>query len=196
MASTQHVTDRWAEVQQSISEVMSGRMVRSEISLDASPAPAKLATFTTALLADVDVAGDEVASGRLVILHEPKGHESWDGNVRFVGFVRADLETELVTDSLLLEVGWTWVQDALNARGLHPIALSGTVSRAGSQSFGDIAEREPEGSVEIRVSWTVPESEAIETNILAWCDMLSSTAGLEPLPDGVSSITRSGPKLK
>lgn len=196
MAFSQQITDRWAEIQHTISEVMEGRLVRPEISLDSAPAPAKLATFTTAILADVDVAGEEVASGRLVILHEPKGHESWDGTVRFVGFVRSELETELVTDSLLLEVGWTWVEDALSQRDTHPVALSGTVSRAGSQSFGDIAEREPEGSVEIRVSWTVPETDEIEKHILAWCDMLSSTAGLEPLPEGVSSISRSGPKLK
>jgi len=192
MASNPSSTDRWDEISQQLQAVLVDRTVRSEIRLDQAPAPAKLASHTSAILADVDVDGEEVASGRLVVLYEPLGHESWDGDLRCVGFVRAELETELVTDSMLLEVGWSWVTDGLSNHGIHGHALSGTVSRAGSQSFGDLSERTPEGSVEIRMSWTVPSDESILDHVLAWCDVLASTAGLEPLPEGVVSITRSG----
>jgi hypothetical protein len=105
-----------------------------------------------------------------------------------VGFVSADLETELVTDSMLLEVGWSWVEDAFKGRSINPLALSGTVSRSGSQSFGDLSTREPEGQVEIRVSWTVPSNEEFTDHALAWVDLITSAAGLEPLPAGVSAI--------
>jgi hypothetical protein len=136
----------------------------------------------------VDVNGEEVGNGRLVVLFEPHFQDTWDGNLRMVGFVSADLESELVTDSMLLEVGWSWVEDAFKSRSINPLALSGTVSRSGSQSFGDLSAREPEGQVEIRVSWTVPSNEEFTDHALAWVDLMTSAAGLEPLPAGVSAI--------
>lgn len=160
---------------------------RAEISLEAAPAPARLATHTAALLADVDVHGSEVGNGRLVLLAEPKFQPEWDGQIRLVGFVRADLENEMVTDPLLLEVGWSWVVDSFATRGLSPVALSGTVSRSGNQSFGDISARPATGSIEIRSSWTVAE-ESISDHVAAWCELLAAACGLEPLPVGVVSL--------
>lgn len=183
---------RWLDLAAIVDAVLHDRSVRSEITLDSTPAPARLATHTAALLADVDVDGNEVGSGRLVILYEPEFQATWDGNLRCVAFVRANLETELVLDSLLLQVGWSWAHDSLVGRGANAVALSGTVSRNSSQSFGDLAERDPEGNVEIRVSWTVPDGDDLRNHILAWCDMLSMTSGLPPLTEGVVSITRPG----
>lgn len=175
-----------------IDEAIKDRSIRAEISLDQAPAPARLATHTSAILADVDQDGEEVGSGRLVILYEPDFQTTWDGHIRCVAFVRADLDEEMVTDELLLKVGWSWITEALEDRSANAIALSGTVSRNGSQSFGDLAERKPEGSIEIRVSWTVPDTDDLRTHILAWCDMLAKTCALEPLTDGVVSIARAG----
>lgn len=180
----------WQAIGQAIENAIADRTVRSEIALETAPAPAKLATHTCAILADVDVNGQEVGSGRLVILYEPEYQTNWDGHIRCVAFVRADLEQSLVTDPLLLEVGWTWTTDALTNRGATPIAISGTVSRNGSQSFGDLSDRRKEGSVEIRVSWTVAPGDDVASHVLAWCDMLANVSGLPPLTDGVVSITR------
>jgi hypothetical protein len=179
---------KWAEVSSQIKSLLENRTTRPEVKLDHTAAPARLATHTSAIVADVDVNGVEVGNGRLVVLFEPLFQDTWDGNLRLVGFVSADLETELVTDPMLLEVGWSWVEDAFKGRSLNPLALSGTVSRSGSQSFGDISMREPEGQVEIRVSWTVPGEEEFSEHALAWVDLMTSAAGLEPLPDGVSAI--------
>lgn len=170
---------------------MSDNSIRPEITLDLTPAPARLATHTTAIVADVDVSGTEVASGRLVVLFEPEYQPAWDGNIRCVAYIRSELEPEMVTDPLLLEVGWSWMTDALTERGVEVSNLSGTVSRAGSQSFGDISERDPEGSIEIRSSWTVQDND-IAAHVRAWCDVLSLTAGLAPLTDGVVSISTPG----
>jgi hypothetical protein len=184
--------DRWMDITAIIDHSITDRTVRPEISLETAPAPARLATHTAAILADVDQDGAEVGSGRLVILYEPDFQTTWDGNIRCVAFVRAELDEELVTDQLLLKVGWSWITEALEERGATAVALSGTVSRNGSQSFGDLSERAPEGSVEIRVSWTVPDDDDLSTHILAWCDMLAKTCALQPLTDGVVSISRVG----
>ncbi len=179
---------QWVEITSQIKALLENRTTRPEVKLDHTAAPARLATHTAAIVADVDVRGEEVGNGRLVVLFEPLFQDTWDGNLRLVGFVSADLETELVTDPMLLEVGWSWVEDAFKGRSLNPLALSGTVSRSGSQSFGDISMREPEGQVEIRVSWTVPGGEEFSEHALAWVDLMTSAAGLEPLPEGVTAI--------
>lgn len=191
MSAKSNQRDLWTDIVATIEATISDRSVRPEISLETAPAPARLATHTAAILADVDQDGHEVGSGRLVVLYEPDFQTTWDGHIRCVAFVRADLDEELVTDQLLLKVGWSWITEALEERGATAVALSGTVSRNGSQSFGDLAERAPEGSVEIRVSWTVGEFDDVRTHILAWCDMLAKTCALQPLSDGVVSISRS-----
>lgn len=182
-------TVAWVEINSQIKALLENRNSRPEVKLDHTAAPARLATHTAAIVADVDVNGEEVGNGRLVVLFEPLFQDTWDGNLRLVGFVSADLETELVTDPMLLEVGWSWVEDAFKGRAINPLALSGTVSRSGSQSFGDLSMRQPEGQVEIRVSWTVPADEAFTEHALAWVDLMTSAAGLEPLPEGVSAIS-------
>jgi hypothetical protein len=179
---------QWVEITNQIKALLENRTTRPEVKLDHTAAPARLATHTAAIVADVDVNGAEVGNGRLVVLFEPHFQDTWEGNLRMVGFVSADLETELVTDPMLLPVGWSWVEDSFSDRALNPLALSGTVSRSGSQSFGDISMREPEGQVEIRVSWTVPSDEDFTQHALAWVDLMTSAAGLEPLPDGVTAI--------
>jgi hypothetical protein len=181
-------SNQWSTLQQTIESAISDRGIRAEITLETAPAPARLATNAMTILADLDVAGEEVGSGRLVILHEPEWQEAWDGNLRMVAFARSELETELVTDAMLLEVGWSWVLDSFKGREINASSLSGTVSRAGSQSFGDLSARAPEGSVEIRYSWTILDFPDLPQHILSWCDLLASAAGLEPLPDGVVAL--------
>lgn len=178
----------WQQIETIVASLPTSGQIRTEISLEPAPAPARLASHALTLMADLDAAGEEIGSGRLVILYEPEWQEAWDGNLRFVAFARADLETELVTDSMLLEVGWSWVLDSFNERGLTPKSLSGTVSRSGSQSFGDLSARAPEGSIEIRYSFTITNVAETGEFLLAWCDLLASAAGLAPLPEGVTAI--------
>lgn len=179
----------WLEISAEFQAAVAHRW-RPEISLEPAPAPARLATHTAAVLADVLDGENPIGDGRLVLLYENSYQVEWDGHLRLVGFTRADLETELVTDPLLLEVGWSWVLDSFKDRGLSPLALSGTVSRSGNQSFGDISGRAPSGAIEIRSSWTVPDIESVADHVGAWADLLSSAAGLLPLPKGVGVLPR------
>ena len=175
----------WNDLYGQLRQLAETETVRPEFTLELAPAPAKLATHTAALLADVDTAVP-VGNGRLVVLYEPEYQVAWEGSVRLVSYITAQLEPELISDPLLLEVGWSWVSDAL--QGLSCAALSGTVSRNDSQSFGDISSRPPEGSIEMRASWTVLNLAEFSQHLHAWIAMLQGASGLEPLPDGVIHI--------
>jgi len=162
---------------------------RPEIIIDESPAPARLAPFAVALTADVIAspnAENELATGRFVLLYDPAGHEAWDGSFRCVTFVRAELESEMETDPLLPEIGWTWLVESLAAHNADLVAPSGTVTRVASQSFGQLADRVPTAEIEIRASWT-PKG-TVDAHLAAWFDVLATCAGLPPVPEGVSSI--------
>lgn len=163
--------------------------LRPEVHLAEVPGPGRIAPFTAALTADVLVprAEHELASGRFVVLHDPAGHEGWDGTFRLVTMVRAHLEPELGADDLLAEVAWTWFDDALADAGVVPHAAGGTVTRVLSRSFGSLADRPPEVEVEIRASWTAPDGE-LEPHLRAWAALLCQAAGLPPLPPGVTAM--------
>jgi hypothetical protein len=168
------------------------RSVRSrpEIVVEESPAPARLAPYAVALTADVMASPSEeseLATGRFVLLYDPAGHEAWDGSFRCVTFARAELESEMETDPLLPEIGWSWLLESLAAHGAQYVAPSGTVTRVASQSFGQLADRVPSAEIEIRASWT-PKG-TIDSHLAAWFDVLATCAGLPPMPEGVSLIS-------
>src|SRR3954452_24183867 len=74
---------------------------RSDILLEEIAAPQRLAPWAVALSATVLRGDDEVASGRLILLHDPAGHESWRGDLRLVTLVTAELEPDMASDPLL-----------------------------------------------------------------------------------------------
>ncbi len=187
-----------------IVETLQAFKPRSEIVLEEVPAPQKLAQFSFAFSADVSngLAGDaedEVASGRFVLLHEPGGQDTWDGDFRCVTYIRADVDLMMQEDPLLPEVGWNWFLSSLDGADCHYTAASGTVTRVASASFGKLAPREDEAEMEIRASWTplLPAQEnagcdEMLSHIQGWCTLLAELAGLAPIPEGITSITARG----
>jgi hypothetical protein len=168
---------------------------RAEIILEEVPAPQKLATYSFAFTADISNglqadAEEEVASGRFVILHEPGGQETWDGDFRCVSFMRADVDSAMQEDPLLPEVGWNWLLDSLTATGALYNAPSGTVTRVSSASFGKLSPRNADSEIEIRASWSplITHPSEIFSHVQAWCNLMTEVAGLPPIPDGVASI--------
>lgn len=158
--------------------------LRPEITVEQTPAPKRMAPFAFALTADV---ADEAATGRLVLLHDPDGHEAWHGEFRLVTYVRAALEPDIAADPLITSVGWAWLTDALGGQGAHYTAPSGTVTRVSSESFGGMAGEPPTAEIELRASWT-PLDRDMTPHILAWGEVLTTAAGLLPLPAGVVPI--------
>ena len=126
---------------------MNAATVRPEIELGPIRPPQRLAPFSYALGAEVrhpDAAvvperseGD--AFGRLILLHDPDGAEAWDGTMRLVAYIQADLDSSEAVDPLLPEVAWSWLQDALGQHGDAVTALGGTVTATTSVRYGDIS---------------------------------------------------------
>jgi len=162
---------------------------RPEIVFEDCPAPQRLAPYAYAIGAAVrrgpEHVDDEVATGRLILLYDPAGHEAWDGTMRLVTYVTAELEPDLAADPLLPAVGWSWLVDALESQDARYTALGGTVTQTMSTRFGDLAGPPTAADVEIRASWT-PLDDDLGVHVEAWCALLASTAGLPP--PGVTAL--------
>lgn len=178
-------------------EQMRSARLRPEIRCEQMPAPQRIAPFASALSADVTVAGEDVGTGRIVLLHDPAGNDAWTGTFRCVAYVRADVEPELANDPLLGEVGWTWLVEALAGHGAEFVAPSGTVTKVSSESFGSMSEEGSSAQLEVRASWTPvgdptdpvgPGPVDLTSHVEAWGELLCIAAGLPPLPEGVASM--------
>lgn len=178
------------------------RQARStnNVSISEIPAPARLAPYSYALGAEVSAdetflraSGetiDELATGRIVVLFDPAAPEEWEGSFRVVSYIRAELEHELGNETMLGHVAWSWLEDALDANDCQVLAAGGTTTRVLSESFGTLADRPATIDLELRASWTpvIDEPDLIGNHFEAWIDLLSTVAGLPPLPEGVTAL--------
>lgn len=126
---------------------MNTAQVRAEIELGPIRPPQRLAPYSYALGAEVKHPDSDIvpetsdgdAFGRLILLHDPDGSEAWDGTMRLVAYIQADLDSSEAVDPLLPEVAWSWLVDALDSRSEHVTALGGTVTATTSVRYGDIS---------------------------------------------------------
>ncbi len=165
---------------------MHAARLRPEIFCEEMPAPQRIAPYASALSADVTVDGEDVGTGRIVLLHDPAGNDAWGGTFRCVAYARAEIDPEMANDALLGEVGWSWLTEALDAHGAEHSAPSGTVTKVSSESFGTMAEEEATAQLEIRASWT-PVGD-IADHVEAWGELLCTASGLPPVPEGVAPL--------
>lgn len=167
-------------------EQMHAAKVRPEVFVEEMPAPQRIAPHASALSADVTVEGEDVGSGRIVLLHDPAGNDAWDGTFRCVAYIRAEIDPELVTDPMLAGVGWSWLTEALEAHDAGYHAPSGSVTCVSSESFGGMAEEPATAQLEIRASWT-PDGD-LTSHVEAWGELLCTAVGLPPVPEGVTTM--------
>jgi len=156
-----------------------GAVVRAEVVVADLRPPQRLAPWSHAVSLDVLQGGTELATGRLVLLHDPAGYDAWEGTLRLVGYGTAELDPDMAGDPLLPEVGWSWLLDALADQGAEYTAAGGTVTQTTSTRFGDIAGPRRTSEVELRVSWT-PLGLDLPGHLRAWADLLCTVAGLPP----------------
>lgn len=178
-------------------EAMNAATVRPEIELGPIRPPQRLAPFSYAIGAEVkhpelvsDLAvvpeqSDGDAFGRLILLHDPEGSEAWDGTMRLVAYIQADLDSTEAVDPLLPEVAWSWLVDALETRSEHVTALGGTVTATTSVRYGDISGPPRAHQLELRASWTATTPE-LGVHVQAFCEVLEHAAGLPPV--GVTDL--------
>lgn len=165
---------------------LTGSGLRAGAEVGELPSPTQLAPYTHAVsvtLSQPD--GDEVASGRLVLLHDPTGVAAWEGVYRVVVFGTCEIDTSMASDALLPDVAWSWLEERLEAHRVDFLALGGTVTITSSNRFGDIAGPAQVNELELRASWTAGSPDTAP-HLAAFADFLATAAGLPP--DGTSAI--------
>ena len=166
---------------------------REELRISEIPAPGSLAPFAIALSADVAPTrhGDdsELGTGRFVLLYDPDEPEAWGGRFRVVCFAQAPLEVDIGLDPFLADVAWSWLVDALDARGARYIAASGTATKILSTGFGELARQGDGAQIEVRASWT-PLDADVGPHVEGWGELLCMLAGLPPHSEGVTALPR------
>ncbi|MFI0443970.1 DUF3000 domain-containing protein [Actinomadura sp. 6N118] len=164
--------------------ILDGPAIRPELELEDMPAPQRLAPYAAAIAGSVYREDDsEVAMGRLIVLYDPEGRSGWTGEFRIVAYIRADLEPEIAAEELIGSVAWSWLLEALEPAGYA--GVSGTITRAVSESFGDKSDEPSTTELELRASWS-PTGEDLTGHVAAWCEVMCTTAGLPPT--GISAL--------
>lgn len=168
-------------------DAMNSAAVHPEIEVGPIRPPQRLAPYSYAIGAEVlhdesapvaeQSEGD--AFGRLILLYDPDGDEAWNGTMRLVAYIQADVEPALAADPLLPEVAWSWLVDALDEKADEILALGGTVTATSSVRYGDIAGPPRAHQLELRASWTATSTE-LASHVEAFCDVLAHAAGLPP----------------
>ncbi len=169
-------------------EELKAAVLRPEVVTDEMPAPQRIAPHAFALSGDVVVQGDDLGTGRFILLHDPAGNDTWGGTFRCVTFARADVEPEMAADPALPSVGWSWLTDALTSHGAAHTAASGSVTVVTTEGFGEMADDGSDSQIEVRASWTPTSS--VGEHVSAWSDLLCAIAGLPPLSPGVVPLQR------
>ena len=144
---------------------------------------------------DVTVDGDDVGTGRLILLHDPPGNDAWDGDLPLRRLRprrdrrRADHRPDARRRRLVLADRGA----RRPRRGVH--TASGTVTRVATESFGGMADdsrhrpaRDP-GVVDADVPVGARRRRLdVTPHVEAWGELLCTAVGLPPVPDGVAVI--------
>ncbi|PRI12138.1 DUF3000 domain-containing protein [Leucobacter massiliensis] len=162
--------------------------LREELVVREIPAPERIAPRSVALAAGVargprrgltpDGSIDSHhGAGRLVLMHDPDSEPEWGAPYRLVCFAQAPLEVEIGVDPFISDVAWSWLVDALDARGARYDYLSGTATKTLSSGFGTLEHQGDAAQIELRASWT-PLGEEFAAHAEAWSELLCLLAGL------------------
>ncbi|TXK17503.1 DUF3000 domain-containing protein [Homoserinibacter sp. GY 40078] len=166
---------------------------REEMELVEITAPTGLAPYAIALAADVRPTTHGIDSllgtGRFVLLYDPEEPDAWGGPFRVVAYAQAPLENEIGVDPFIAQVAWSWLVDALDARGAEYSSPSGTATKVLSTGFGELAGQGDASQLELRASWS-PAGADIGPQVEAWCELLCMLAGLPPSSDAVALLPR------
>lgn len=154
-------------------------------------APAGLAPQAIALAGDVrpDEPGTDSAygTGRFILLHDAEMPAGWNGAWRIVCFAQAPLEPEIGVDSLLADVAWSWLTDALQANEAGYHSPSGTATKTLSKGFGSLADEGDAAQIELRASWSPTSNPA--AHVQAWAELVCMLAGLPPGSEQIETVT-------
>lgn len=162
---------------------------RGDLKIDEIGSPQRIAPHSVALAGELTDLDEALATGRLILLHDPLGNEAWGGTFRLVTYVRAEVDLEMVADPLLPDVAWSWFIEALETHGCTAEALAGTVTASYGRGFGEMTDAD-RAEVELRSSWTptLDATHPLTPHLNAWQELLLMVAGEPPLPPGLSAF--------
>lgn len=173
-----------------VADALRALTFRSDIVVREIPAPGALAPDALAFAGDVrpdtDGVDSEYGTGRFILLHDPEQPDAWDGAWRIVCFAQAPLEPDIGTDPLLADVAWSWLIDALHARGATFHFESGTATKTLSKGFGSLAAEGDGAQIELRASWS-PRGD-LAAHLDAWAELVCMLAGLPPGSEGIAVL--------
>ncbi|WP_018295659.1 DUF3000 domain-containing protein [Corynebacterium lubricantis] len=180
-------------------ESMHAATLRKEITLGTIRPPQRPAPYSHAIGLEVshgdvdlensvpqDSSGD--AFGRLILLHSPDAEEAWEGTMRLVAYIQADMDDAVASDPLLPDVAWQWLNESLAETGAGFTNLGGTVTSTASVRFGEIGGPPRAHQLEMRASWTADGID-LSTHVEAFSKVLALVAGLPP--EGVTRLGNS-----
>jgi hypothetical protein len=179
-----------------VSEVRAGieacGAARPEVNFESQPPPRRLAPEATAIAATVEIGGNELGSGRFVLLYDPAGQDGWAGPLRVIAYVRAELEPEIAADPLVGQVGWSWLTEALEVAEARYAAPSGSVTTVVTEGFGMKADQPVATDFEMRASWSPVavgrDSFQLDRHVAAWVDALCVACGMPPAAPGLAPL--------
>lgn len=187
-------SDAWPADFSAAVESMHAARLRPEITLGTIRPPQRPAPFSHAIGLEVahpdednvpvDSEGD--AFGRLILLHSPAAEEAWEGSMRLVAYVQADMDDAVASDPLLPDVAWQWLNESLAEVGAGFTNLGGTVTSTASVRFGEIGGPPRAYQLEMRASWTA-EGTDLKSHVEAFSKVLAHVAGLPP--EGVAQLS-------
>lgn len=177
-------------------ESMHAARLRPEITLGTIRPPQRPAPYSHAVGLEVslydendpiptDSEGD--AFGRLILLYSPSTEEAWEGSMRLVAYIQADMDDAVASDPLLPDVAWQWLNESLAETGAGFTNLGGTVTSTASVRFGEIGGPPRAYQLEMRASWTA-EGLDLSSHVEAFAAVLALVAGLPP--EGVTELGR------
>ncbi|MBP2332629.1 MULTISPECIES: DUF3000 domain-containing protein [Corynebacterium] len=169
--------------------------VRAEISLGDIRPPQKLAPFSHAVGLEVlhpetdlvPETSEGDAFGRLILLHDPRADETWEGTMRLVAYIQADMDADVASDPLLPQVAWQWLTEGFAECGAGFSNLGGTVTTTNSVRYGEIGGPPEAFQLEMRASWTAEDID-LAPHVEAFSRVLANVAGLPP--EGVAELGR------
>ncbi len=172
---------------------MHAAKLRPEITLGTIRPPQRPAPYSHAVglevtrgesdTVSIDSEGD--AFGRLILLHSPDAEEAWEGSMRLVAYIQADMDDAVASDPLLPDVAWQWLNESLADTGAGYTNLGGTVTSTASVRFGEIGGPPRAYQLEMRASWTA-EGIELSHHVEAFAKVLAHVAGLPP--EGVAQL--------
>ncbi|WP_245974889.1 DUF3000 domain-containing protein [Corynebacterium alimapuense] len=174
-------------------ESMHAAVLRPEITLGTIRPPQRLAPFSHAIGLEVEHDDNEIIAtdssgdsfGRLILLHDPGADEPWEGSMRLVAYIQADMDHEVASDPLLPDVAWQWLTEGFEEADAEFTNLGGTVTATASVRYGEIGGPPRSHQLEMRASWTAVGID-LSSHVIAFSRMLANVAGLAP--EGVSRL--------